>query len=99
MSVQFRTVPITIPSGSGRKIIDGVAIFDSDVLSAGVALNGFSLRFDNRDKRFLNLEADTDFNSISGNTVSFRVECNLANDSGDDPYSGYVTALVTADIS
>jgi hypothetical protein len=44
------------------------------------------------------IEADTDVVSISGNTVTFRVECQYADQNFDDPYSGFVTALVIADL-
>lgn len=99
MTVAFRTVSITIPGGSGRKSISGTAIFSSSVLSAGVALNGFALRYDDGDENVLLVEADTDLISISGNVVNFRVECNLRDNSGTESYSGYVTALITANVS
>ena len=99
MTIAFRTVSITIPGGSGRKSIAATALFNSRVLSAGVALNGFLLQYDNGDRNVLLVEADTDLISISGNTVNFRVECNLSDNSRNDSYSGYVTALITADIT
>ena len=98
MTVQFRTVSITIPDGKGRKSIEGAAVFSSTVLSAGVALNGFRLDYSDKDHHITTIEADTDFLSISANTVRFRVECFLADKNQDDDYSGYVTALVTADV-
>ncbi len=98
MPVEFRTVPITIPQGTGRRSIEGAAVFGSRVLRAGVALNGFSLDFVAPDRPFNVIEADTDLLSIEQNTVRFRVECQLADRNFDDPYSGYVTALVTAEV-
>ena len=44
------------------------------------------------------IEADTDIVSISGNKVTFRVECNYADKNFDDSYKGYVTALVIAEV-
>ncbi len=98
MTVDFRTVSITIPQGTGRRSIEGAAVFNSRVLRAGVALNGFSLDFVAPDRPFNVIEVDTDLLSTEQNTVRFRVECQLADRNFDDPYSGYVTALVTADV-
>ena len=35
---------------------------------------------------------------ISGNQVKFRIECSYADKNFDDRYSGYVTALVVAEV-
>ena len=99
MATEFRTVSIGIPSGTGRRSIEGRARFGSAVRRAGVALNGFRLDYANTDKHINVVEADTDIVSISGNTVTFRVECNYADRNFDDPYSGYVTALVVAEVA
>ena len=99
MTVAFRTVSISIPGGSGRKSIPGTASFTSSVLSAGIALNGFDLRYDDGDENLLLVEADTDITSVSGSTVNFRVECNLRDNSGSESYSGYITALIIADVA
>lgn len=98
MPVDFRTVTISIPEGTGRRSIEGVAVFNSRVLRAGVALNGFSLNFVAPDRPFNVIEADTDVLSTTDNTVRFRVECQLADRNFDDPYSGFITALITADV-
>ena len=97
MTVDFRPVTITIPQGTGRRSIEGAAVFNSRVLRAGVSLNGFSLDIAIDDRPFNVLEADTDILSIDQNTVRFRVECQLADRNFDDPYSGYVTALIIAE--
>ena len=101
MATDFRTISISIPSGTGRKSIEGAAVFNSRVIRAGAALNGFSLDFTaaNSDRHFNVMEADTDILSINQNTVRFRVECQLADKNFDDPYSGYVTTLVTAEVA
>ena len=44
------------------------------------------------------IEADTDIVSINGTEVTLRVECNYADKNFDDPYQGYVTALVIAQV-
>ena len=97
-TTEFRTVSINIPSGTGRRSIEGTATFGSTVRRANVALNGFKLNFVNSDHHINIVEADTDIVSISGNTVTFRVQCEYADRNFDDPYTGYVTALVIAEV-
>ncbi len=97
-ATDFRTVSITVPPGTGRRSIEGLATFGSTVRRASVALNGFNLDYVNSDHHINMAEADTDIVSISGNTVTFRVECNYADKNFDDPYQGYVTALVIAQV-
>jgi hypothetical protein len=101
MPVQFRTPSVSIPSGKGRRSITRSESFGSQVLQAGVALNGFKLDYDIADgDHHLNLmEADTDVVSLSGDTVNYRVEFELADRNFDDPYSGYITVLVIAEVA
>lgn len=94
----FRTVSVTIPPGTGRRSIEGTATFGSTVRRASVALNGFKLDYVNSDHHINIIEADTDIVSITGNKVTFRVECNYADKNFDDSYQGYVTALVIAEV-
>ena len=98
MAIEFRTSSVGIPNGTGRRSIAGSATFGSPVIKATVALNGFKLDYANSDHHINIVEADTDIVSISGSTVNFRVECNYADKNLDDPYSGYVTALVIAEV-
>jgi hypothetical protein len=99
MPVAFQTPSITIPSGTGRRTIPGSATFNSRVIRAGVALNGFNLDYTGDVDHHINLvEADTDIISISGNQVNFQVECHYADVNFDDPYQGYITVLVTAEV-
>jgi hypothetical protein len=95
----FRYPSITVPSGTGRRSIDGSVTFNSTVRSAGVALNGFKLDYDNSDHHINFVEADTDILGINGNTVQFRVECDYADRNSDDPYQGYITVMVVADVA
>jgi len=101
MPVQFRTPSINIPSGTGRRSITRSEPFGSQVLRAGIALNGFKLDYDIADgDHHLNLmEADSDVVSLSGDTVNYRVEFQLADKNFDDPYSGYITVLVIAEVA
>ena len=97
-ATDFRLVTVTIPPGTGRRSIERTATFGAPVRRASVALNGFKLDFVNSDHHINIVEADTDIVSVSGNTVTFRVECNYADKNFDDPYRGYVTALVIAEV-
>ena len=99
MTLAFRRPTVMIPNGLGRKTITGVATFNSPVLNAAVALNGFKLEYDNADEQILVVEADTDFVSIVGNDVNYQVQCNLRDDSATETYSGYINLLVIADVS
>jgi hypothetical protein len=98
MPVDFRTPSITIPSGTGRRTIPGSAAFNSRVIRAGVTLNGFNLDYVSDDHHINIAEADTDIVSISGNTVNFQIECQYADRNFDDPFQGYVTVLVIAEV-
>ena len=99
MSVEFQTSSVSVPSGTGRLSIPGSVNFSSSVISAASAVNGFKFDFDSSDHHINIVEADTDIVSVSGNTVNFRVQCNYADKNFDDKYSGYVTALIVADVA
>lgn len=98
MNLEFRTIPVTIPSEAGRRSIEDIAVFDSRVVSAASALNGFKLDISHQDRPMNVVEADTDIVRVENNTVRFRVECNLADKNFDDPYAGYVTVLIIAQL-
>ncbi len=99
MPVQFLTPSVNIPPGSGRRTISGSVNFTSDVIRAGVALNGFALDFAESGDRHINVvEVDTDVTTILGTTVSFDVECQYADRNFDDPYQGSVSVLVVAEV-
>jgi hypothetical protein len=97
-ATETRAVTVAIPSGTGRRSIERSARFGSPVRRANVALNGFKLDYTNSDHHINIVEVDTDIVAIDGYTVRFRVECNYADRNFDDPYSGYVTALVIAEV-
>ena len=97
-ATDFRTATVTVPSGKGRRSIEHTVSFGSRVRRAGVALNGFKLDFVSSDHHINVVEADTDIVSISGNKVTFRVQCDYRDKNADDKYKGYVTALVTAEV-
>ena len=92
----IRKISLSVPSGRGRRSIEGSVVFDSRVLKAGVMLNGYKFDFVDSDHHINVLEADTDIVSISGSTVTIRAECNYADKNFDDSYFGYITATVIA---
>lgn len=98
MTIEFRTVSVVIPTGTKRRTIPGSATFSSPVAKATVAMNGFKLDYASKDHHITIIEADTDFVSIVGSTVNFRVECDYADKNADDPYSGYITTLIIAEL-
>lgn len=94
--LDFRTISLSVPAGTGRRRIQGSVQFGSRVLQAAVALNGFRLDYVDSDHHINVLEADTDIVSVAGNTVTIRTECNYGDKNFDDRYFGYVTATVIA---
>ncbi len=98
MGVEFITKTVAIPTGTGRRSIASSVTFDNPVKRASVVLNGFKLDYASTDHHVNIIEADTDVVNTSGNQVNFRVECNLADTNSDDAYSGFVTALVIAEV-
>jgi hypothetical protein len=99
MPVDFRQVSLSIPSGTGRRMIESSVTFGSRVNRAVVVLNGFKLDFSNEDHHINLLEADTDISTIVNNTVRLRIEADFADKNFDDPYTGYVSATVIADVA
>jgi hypothetical protein len=97
MSVDFRTVNLNIPSGTGRRRIFGSTTFPTEINRAAVTLNGFKTDFANADHHINVVEIDTDLVSFAGNTVNFVVEAQYADKNFDDSYSGFVTATVLVD--
>jgi hypothetical protein len=80
----------------GNFLVEDTVTFSGDVSTAECALNGFGLEYTSTDKRFQEMEADVDLVSISGPDVRIRVQANLQDDTANDPYTGYVTAVVMA---
>jgi hypothetical protein len=94
----YRSVSITIPSGSGTKRIASSVTFNSNVRSAAVALNGFNLDYSTSDHHINVVEADLDIVQISGRTVFIAADTRYADQNFDDSYSGFVTAVVIANV-
>ncbi|MGF1476762.1 MAG: hypothetical protein ACFB6S_14485 [Geminicoccaceae bacterium] len=74
------------------------AIFSATVQKAEAMLKGFNIRYTNGDHHILEQEIDLD-TRIVGNTVEVSADFLLRDGSGniDDPYTGWVQAVVIAD--
>jgi len=99
MPTDFRTQTLNIPIGTGRRSLTSSVTFGSRVNRANVALNGYKLDYVSDDHHINIVEVDTDIVSISGNKVNFRVEFQYSDKNFDDPYQGYVNALIIADVA
>lgn len=96
--LDFRTKRTNFPDGTGRRSENEVVSFDSKVLRAGVAINGFKMDYVHSDHHINIVEADVDFKSIAGNNVNYTVQFNYADQNFADPYRGYVQTLVIAEV-
>lgn len=94
----FRTVSVPIPEGTGARSIERVVSFSGPVRRAAVALNGFKFDYASSDHHINVIEADTDVIGIDGFDVRIRVQAQYADKNFDDRYSGYITAVVMADV-
>jgi hypothetical protein len=99
MTLRFFRTSLSIPSGAGRKTFGDTVDFPSNVIRADAALNGFKLDYTEGGDRHINeVEVDIDVGPIQGTSVGFTIETQYADVNFDDPYSGYVTVLVIADV-
>lgn len=103
MALEFQRYVADVGTGAfgivGNFLVEDTVTFSGNVITAECALHGFKLEYASTDKRFQEMEADVDLVSISGPDVRIRVQANLKDDSEDDPYTGYVEALVIADVA
>ncbi len=99
MPAEFHAQTVTIPGGSGRKTVADSVTFSSPIVgSSGVAVNGFNLDYSGNDRRMAGIEVNADRIAAAGNVLTFEVNCNLRDDSGNDSYSGSVTVLAMAEV-
>lgn len=101
MALEFQRYVAVVGSGGAFGIVgpflkQDTVTFSNNVITAECALVGFKLEYTSTDKRFQEMEADVDLVSISGPDVTIRVQANLKDDSANDPYGGFVEALVIA---
>lgn len=100
MALEFRQLTIHFDPTRHRKQREAqTAVFNAKVQKAEAMLKGFRLRYNNGDHHVLEQEVDLDITSINGNTVTVAADFLLRDGSGfiDDPFSGFVQAVVIAD--
>ena len=104
MTLEFRRDTALIGAGgagqTGPFLVEQIVTFSGDVNTAEVALNGFQMHYANGNaNRLYEVEADTDVADINGPDVHIRFQANVRDATGTDPYIGYLTAVVIADVS
>ena len=98
-TTNFKNVRVEIPKGTGKRNLTGSVTFDSNVLSAGIALNGFKIESENPETLSNSFEIETKLIKISGDTVDFNIECNTGSKKLNEPYKGHVSILVIAEVN
>jgi hypothetical protein len=102
MAIDFRRASINFDPTKGQ-IQSEVAsvVFNSRVIRADVALNGFDVQFTDGDHHMFREMIDARIEAIRTNTVDVRVDYLLRDSSGniDDRYHGRVDVLVIADVA
>jgi hypothetical protein len=98
----FKVVRVNFPATTGRdQTVNSFADFNSTVKTAQVAINGFDTTYRNGDHHLGELRVDCSSSpTFSGRRVDFSINFLLRDFSGniDDPFSGWVDALVIADV-
>ncbi len=98
MPIRFDTVAFTIPSGTGVRTFVQNAVFPSNVIRAGSALNLVDMEYTGgADRNMGRVLVDLDITNIAGPVVEVTAHCQFRDSSGNDPYEGSVSALVIAD--
>ena len=101
MALQFRQLTINFDATSGRKQTEAAtAVFGGRVHTAEAALKGYNIRYTNGDHHVLEEEIDLDITNVNNNAVTVAANFLLRDSSGniDDPFRGFVQAVVIADV-
>lgn len=103
MATDFRTTRVRFDSTRGIVQREtGSVNFRSRVRRAGFAINGFKMKFTDKDHHLWHEEINIEESNIqiSNTNVSFPVSFLLRDSSGniDDRYEGYVDVLVIAEV-
>lgn len=100
MALEFQTVRINFPSRRDfEQSINRTTTFSRNIRTAGAAINGFDVSFNNGDHNLLREKVDISPVTVSGRNATFTVNMLLRDSSGniDDPYSGFVDVMLIAD--
>jgi hypothetical protein len=102
MPIDFQTKIVNFDNTAGRIQNEGeTVVFKSKVRKAGLAINGFDIRFTNGDHNFLRqmINIRESEIKIKGDSVAFRVDFLIQdNPPLDNPFTGWVDVLVIADV-
>lgn len=105
MAIRLLNVPIVFDSGLAgplgfRNIQRTVSVPSvQSILRAEVALNGFAINYTNKDHHLRSLLIDTDILAIRNpNQIDFQIQVALTDKKPDDPFEGWVSVLVIAEV-
>jgi hypothetical protein len=102
MPIDFRRTSITFDPTSGQVQNEpATVVFNSRVIRADAALNGFDVQFTDGDHNLFREMIDASILTINNNTVTVGVAYLLRDKSGniDDRYHGRVDVLVIAEVA
>lgn len=102
MAIDFRREGIRFDPTSGRTQVETRSVvFNSRVIRAEVALNGFDIKFTDGDRPISQQIIDTSISGRNDNTVTVEVRCLLRDSSGsiDDRFEAKVDFLVIAEVA
>jgi len=102
MSIDFRRTSITFDPARGQTQNEAATVvFNSRVIRADVALNGFDVQFTDGDHHIFREMVDSRISTVNNNTVTVGVTYLLRDSSGniDDRYHGRVDVLVIAEVA
>ena len=99
MTTQFRARSVTVPGGSGTKVVEDTVLFNGDVRSAETAIKAYLFDYSSSDHHINVIEVATSVVATPANSVRFRVVCRYADQNFDDAYTGRVEVLVVADVA
>ena len=105
MGLRLVNVPVTFDSDTAgslgfRNIQRTVTIPNvRSVLQAQVALNGFAINYTHKDHHIRSLLIDADLLGIrNGTDVEFQIQVALKDKKPDDPFEGWVSVLIIAEV-
>ncbi len=102
MPIDFRRIGITFDPTRGQTQNEvATVVFNSRVIRADAALNGFDVQFTDGDHHIFRQVIDARISTVNANTVTVGVSYLLRDSSGniDDRYHGRVDVLVIAEVA
>lgn len=102
MPIDFRRTSITFDPTSGQiQNEPATVVFNSRVIRADAAINGFDVQFTDGDHHVFREMIDASILTVNNNTVTVGVAYLLRDRSGniDDRYHGRVDVLVIAEVA